>query len=131
MSTRTGLKPHAVITAGNMASASITSEATVLQSLSCLSYEVSWTGTSPVGTLALQVSNSYTVAPAGGTGAAGTWTTVPLEVSGAEVTSIPVSGNTGNGFIDVTLNAGYAMRLVYTKGSGTGTLNATVVGKVS
>lgn len=129
MSTRTGLRPHAVI-AGVSMGASITSEATVLQSLSSASYEVSWTGTSPVGTLALQVSNTYTVGSAGG-GAGGTWTTVPVELSGAVVTSIPVVGNTGNGFIDVTLNAGYAMRLVYTRVSGTGTLTATFVGKVS
>ncbi len=131
MSTRTGLRPHAVITAGDMSAASITSEATVLQSLSNVSYEVSWTGSTPVGTLAAQVSNSYTVAASGGTGSTGTWTALPLEVSGAEVTSIPISGTTGNGFIDITLNAGYAVRLVYTKGSGTGTLTAIVAGKVS
>lgn len=131
MSTRTTLRPAPVITAGDMSQASITSAVTVLQSLSNLSFEVSWTGTSPVGALALQVSNSYSVNASGAVQTAGTWTAVPLEVSGSEVTSIPISGGTGNGFIDVTLNAGYAMRLVYTKGSGTGTLSALVTGKVA
>ncbi len=131
MSTRSVLRPTEVITAGNMASTTVTSLPTVLQSLTLLSYEVSWTGTSPVGTLALEVSNSFALAPDGTTAVAGTWTTVPLELAGAEVTSIPISGSTGNGFIDVTLNAGYAMRLLYTKASGVGTLTATVSGKVS
>ncbi len=131
MSTRTVLRPNAVITGGDMSAASITSDATVMQGLSLVSYEVSWSGSTPVGTLSLQVSNTYTIAPDGTVGAAGTWTTVPLDVDGAYATSMPVSGNTGHGFIDVTLQAGYAVRLVYTKGSGTGTLTATVCGKVS
>lgn len=131
MSTRTGLRPQTVINAASMAATTITSTATVLQSLSMASYEVSWTGTSPVGTLALQVSNSFALASDGTVGAAGTWTTVPLELSDAEVTSIPITGNTGNGFIDVTMHAGYALRLLYTKASGTGALTAIFSGKVS
>lgn len=131
MSTRTALRPHTVLAAGDMSLASVTSEATVMQGLSMISYDVSWTGTSPVGTLALQVSNTFTVASSGGAGAAGTWTTAPTDVNGAYATTIAISGNTGNGFIDVTLQAGYAARLVYTKGSGTGTLTATVCGKAS
>lgn len=120
-----------MINAGDMSAATITSEATVLQSVSKFSYEVSWTGTSPVGTLALQVSNSYALGAAGTVATAGTWTSVPLDVAGAEVNSIPISGNTGNGFIDVTVQAGYAARLLYTKTSGTGSLTATINGKVS
>lgn len=114
-----------------MSAATVTSEATVLQSVGNISYEISWTGSTPIGTLALQVSNSFTLGGAGGQGAAGTWTTVPLELSGAEVTSIPITGNADNGFIDVTMNAGYAVRLLYTKSSGTGTILATISGKVS
>ncbi len=131
MSTRTGLNPHVVIDAGDMSATSITSEATLLQSLSMASYEVSWTGTSPVGTLVLQVSNSYALGPTGQVSATGTWTTVPVDLSGGEVTSIPITGNTGNGFIDIAAHAGYAMRLVYTKASGTGTLHAVFKGKVA
>ncbi len=131
MSTRTGLNPHVVIDAGDMSAATITSEATLLQSLSMASYEVSWTGSTPIGTLALQVSNSYALGPTGQVSAVGTWTTVPVDLSGGEVTSIPITGNTGNGFIDVSSHAGYAMRLLYTKTSGTGALTAVFKGKVA
>lgn len=131
MSTRTNLRPQVVIAAGDMSAATITSDATIFQSLSLLSYEVAWTGTTPIGTLAVQVSNSYALNANGTVKTAGTWTTVPLELSGAEVTSIPITGNTGNGFIDVTVHAGYAVRLLYTKTSGIGTLTAIVNGKVN
>lgn len=115
-----------------MSAASITSDATVLQSVSKFSYQVTWSGTSPVGTLALQVSNTYTLNPDGTVGSTGSWNTCPVDVSGTgSTTSISISGNTGKGFIDCTVNAGYAVRLVYTKVSGTGTLQATIVGKVS
>lgn len=130
MSTRTGLRPQLVINSQSMA-ANITSDVTVLQSLTSCSYEVSWTGTSPIGTLALQVSNTYSLTPAGTALNAGTWTSVPLDLGGSEVSSIPITGNADNGFIDVTVQAGYAVRLVYTRTSGTGVLLATINGKVS
>lgn len=131
MSTRTNLRPQPVITAGDMSQTTITSSPTVLQSLTRASYAVSWSGLTPVGTLAVQVSNDYSLNPDGSTNNAGTWNTLTLELNGTFVTSIPVTGNTGNGFIDIDGTAAYAIRLVYTKGSGTGTLTATVMGKVS
>lgn len=130
MSTRTVLRPHAVITNGAM-TGNITSEVTVLQSLTRMSYAASWSGTSPVGTLSVQVSNDYTLDSAGFVANAGTWTTVTLNVTGSPVSSVPVSGNTGTVFIDIDGIAAYAMRCVYTFTSGTGTLNVTIVGKVS
>ncbi len=131
MSTRTTLRPFKVIDGGDMSATTITGTPTVLQSVTKFSYEVSWTGTSPVGTLAIQVSNTYAVGANGG-GSGGIWTSMPLDLSGTGVvTTIPISGNTGNGFIDVTVQAGYAVRLLYTKGSGTGALTATINGKVA
>lgn len=108
----------------------ITSAPTILQSLTKLSYSVAWTGTSPVGTLSVQVSNDYTVQATGGV-TGGTWNTLPLNLAGASVTSIPVSGNTGNGFIDIESLSGGAVQLVYTAGSGTGTLSAYVKAEVA
>lgn len=130
MSTRTNLRPTPVITAGNMAS-NITSLVTILQGISGVSYSLAWTGTTPVGTASVQVSNDYSLNPNGTVDSAGTWTTIFLNVNGTPATTIPISGNTGNGFINIADMEGYAIRLIYTAGSGTGTLNATVNGKVS
>lgn len=132
MSTRTTLRPYAVISAGDMSAATITSTPTVLQSITKFSYEISWSGTSPVGTLALQVSNTYAPTSNGSVGSGGTWTAMPLDLSGTgAVMTIPISGNTGNGFIDITVQAGYAVKLFYTRVSGSGTLIATINGKVA
>lgn len=131
MSTRTRLAPETVLSAGDMSATSVSTKSTVLNSLTCLSYEVTWAGATPIGTLTLEVSNSYALNPAGGVATTGTWTTVPMDVGGAYATSIPITGNTGNGFIDVTLQAGYAARLTYTKSSGTGAINAVIAGKVA
>lgn len=131
MSTRTALRPYPVINAVSMA-ASITSGVTVLQSLSDFSYEITWTGTSPVGTISMQVSNSYTLAPDGSTAVAGTWSSVPVEIDdGSVATTVPVAGASGTIYIDVSKHAGYAVRLIYTRVSGTGTMTAVIKGGVA
>jgi hypothetical protein len=114
-----------VITNGNMSAASITSLVTIIQKLSLASYSITWTGSSPVGVIAVQVSNDYTTNADGSVNNPGTWNTLPLSATPA------VTGNTGNGFIDIDASAGYALRVVYTKTSGSGTLNAVVNGKVA
>lgn len=131
MSTRTNLRPCSVITNGSMA-ASLTSSPTVLQSLTKVSYSAAWSaGSTPVGTISVQVSNDYVPNADGTSNSSGTWNTVPLLLSdGTTATSVAVSGNTGNGFVDVVTGA-YACRLIYTRASGSGTLNVVVVGKVS
>jgi len=123
MASRPILTPFPVITNGNMAS-SITSIITITQMLSMISYDISWTGTSPVGVISVQSSNTYATDASGKVINAGQWSTLPLSVTPT------VSGNSGNGFIDIDASAGYAIRLVYTPTSGTGTLNVTVAGKV-
>ncbi len=80
--------------------------------------------TSPVGSMSVQVSNTYSQNADGTVRNAGHWTTLDLS------SSTDVSGTSGNGFIDVLATAGYAIRLLYTRTSGTGTMNATIVGKV-
>lgn len=124
MASRPILPPFPVITNGDMSQATITSAVTVIQNVSMLSYDISWSGTSPVGAMTVQVSNTYKQNADGTVANAGNWTTLALSAAA------PVSGNTGNGFIDVDGTAGYAIRLVYTKTSGTGTLNVIASGKV-
>lgn len=126
--------PNAAASPANSSSmgASITSAPTIIQKLSMISYEVDWAaGSTPVGSLSIEVSNSYSLNQDGSVHSAGTWTTMTLSYNGSSVTSIPVSGNSGNAFIDIDATGAYAMRLVYTRVSGTGSLTATVSGKVA
>jgi hypothetical protein len=124
MSSRPILSPFSVITNGDMSS-NIISAVTVIQNSSMLSYDISWTGTAPVGVMSVQVSNTYSQYADGSVNNPGNWTTLTLS-------SPPtVSGSTGNGFIDIDATGAYAIRLVYTRTSGTGTMNATISGKVA
>lgn len=130
MSSRPLIAPKHLVVDQSMA-ASFNSAPTITQMLSMISYDISWSGTSPVGTISVECSNTFKLDPAGGTLVTGNWTTMTLDYNGSSVTSIPVTGNTGNIFIDIDETAAYAIRIVYTKTSGTGTMNATVAAKVA
>lgn len=125
MASRPIFSPFQVLTAGDMSQATLTSAVTIIQNLSMISYDVSWTGTSPSGTISVQATNTYTQNADGTVATSGNWNTLPLS------TTPTISGNSGNGLIDIDAMGGYAVRLVYTRTSGTGTLNATVNGKVA
>lgn len=122
MSSRPFLKPFPVIVDGDM-SGDITSDVTIINYMSGVSYDISWTGT-PTGTFSVEVSNSYSTNPDGSVANAGTWSAVTL--SG----SVTASGSADNGMINLAGLEVYAIRLVYTATSGTGTLNAVICGKV-
>jgi hypothetical protein len=124
MSSRPLIKPFQVITNGDM-SASITSKVTVIDNLSLISYDISWTGTAPVGTMSVQVSNTYKQNAEGVVLIPGDWTSLPLS-------STPtIASNSGNGAIDIDCTGFYAIRLVYNYVSGTGTMQAWLASKVS
>jgi len=122
MSTRPFLKPFSVVSAGDM-SGNVTSAATIIQMISYVSYTLVWTGT-PTGTFTVEVSNDYALDSAGAVKNAGNWVALTLSAPTA------ASGSAGNGFIDIDGVAAYAIRLKYTAGSSTGTLDATINGKV-
>lgn len=124
MSTRPQFTPAIVINAVSMG-ASITSSPTIIQKLSMINYSVSWAGTSPVGVITVQASDDYALNSDGTVKTAGTWNTLPLS------DTCDVSGNTGNGMIDIDQLAAYAIRLVYTRTSGTGTMSAIISAKVA
>jgi hypothetical protein len=124
MSSRPQAAPFSVITNGDM-SANIISKVTIIQKLSMIGYDISWTGAAPVGVMSVQVSNTYSENADGTVKTPGNWTTLTLS------SPTTVSGATGNGFIDVDATGAYAMRLVYTRTSGTGTMNATITAKVA
>ena len=124
MASRPILSPQQVIINGDM-SANIISAVTVIQNVYSLSYDISWTGTAPVGTMSVQVSNTYSQNQDGSVRNPGNWTTLVL------TSPTPVSGSPGNGFIDIDELGAYAVRMVYNRTSGTGTMQATIAGKVS
>lgn len=90
-----------------------------------IGYDISWTGATPLGTMSIQVSNTYEQNADGTVKDPGTWTTVPLS------TAPTVSGSPGNGYIDIEAMGAYAIRLVYNRTSGTGTMQAVLCGKVA
>lgn len=122
MSHRPFLKPYSVVTNGNMAS-SITSAVTVINQISDVGYDISWTGT-PTGSFSVQVSNTYSLNSDGTVNNPGNWTTLTL------TGTVAAAGSADNGYIDVEGISAYAIRLVYTSTSGTGTLNAVICAKV-
>lgn len=124
MASRPIFSPFYVIANGDM-SGNLISTVTIIQNLSLVSYAASWVGAAPVGVVSVQVSNDYTQNAAGQVLNPGTWNTLPLSAPTA------VTGNTGNGFIDIDANAGFALRFVYTRTSGTGTLNVVIDAKVA
>lgn len=131
MASRPILSPYQVIggnepgsVSGNMA-ATITSPVTIIQNISMLSYDISWTGTSPVGQVFAQSSNTYSQNADGTVANPGDWTNLPL----SELAT--VSGNTGSGVIEIDASAMYALRIQYVPVSGTGSMSVTVVGKVA
>lgn len=125
MASRPIFSPFQVITNGDMSQTTIISLPTIIQNLSMVSYDVSWAGTAPVGTLSVQVSNTYSQNADGSTRNPGVWTSLVLSTIPA------VSGNSGSGFIDIDASGAYAIRLMYTKASGTGLMQATINGKVA
>lgn len=112
-------------------SVSITSAPTIVQKLSMISYQVVWNGATPVGLVSVQASNDFSLNADGTVSNPGTWTTMPLAYNNTSVMSVPVSGNTGSGVIDIDALGLYALRLVYTATSGTGTLRAIISAKVA
>jgi hypothetical protein len=129
MSSRPFLKPFSVVTDGDM-SGNITSDITIIQQLSMVSYGYTWTGTSPVGTIKVQASNDYSVDAGGNVKNAGNWATLTLDNGGTPAAAIDLTGNSGTGLIDIVQTAGYALRTVYTRTSGVGTLNVVINAKV-
>lgn len=130
MSTRPQAGPFAAISNASM-SADIVSAITIIRDISVASYSYAWTGSSPVGTISVQVSNDVTFFPDGSINNAGNWVSLPLVVDGSTITAVPISGNSGNGILDIPITGVYAIRTIYTRTSGSGTLNAVINCKVT
>lgn len=123
MSSRPFLKPHVVVDGESMAG-NVTSDPTIIQTIPCVGYTIVWTGT-PTGSFSVEVSNDYNAGGInGGEAEAGTWVAITLS------TAVSATGGADSAFIDIREISAYAIRLKYTRVSGTGTLTATIAGKV-
>ena len=132
MAMRPEIRPYSAITNGSMVN-TLTGLSTIVQKISILSYQFVWTaGSSPIGTVGVQVSNDFSIDPTGTISNAGTWSTYYFLIgAGTYATSIAVSGSTGNAIIELPTLSFYAIRPIYTRSSGTGTLNVILNGKVA
>lgn len=133
MSRKNALLPVKTITDGDMSTASLTSLVTEIQYLDDIAIQLDWTG-APVGTFAIQVSSTFKrYDPTNKITAAGTWTPLVLTYWNGSIfvtdTSIPTSVGSPI-FLDLALLSAPFVRIVYTKGSGTGTLQCTISGKM-
>ena len=124
MSKKSNLKRFQTITSGDMSLSSLTSSVTSIEFLDNVGFQLNFTG-SPVGTFSIQVCMDYDADNRN----AGTWTKVSVQLGATAYTDIPASLGSPI-FIDLNQLAAPFVRLVYTKTSGTGTLNAFVCGKV-
>lgn len=121
-STKRNLKQYQVITNGDMSQSSLTSQVTNINQLDNVAYQLNWSG-SPVGSFQVQVSIDYNQDEFGNVTNAGHWT--PLALSGGASTSggSPI-------FINVSQIGAPWIRVVYTRTSGSGTLQAWVAAKM-
>lgn len=104
-----------IIDSGDMSEATITSEIYEIKRGYGYSVQFAWSGTSPVGTIKLQASNDLVPRES----EISNWT----DITGS---TVDVTGNTGTGMLNVTSSMYSWVRAVYTKTSGTGTLNAVL-----
>jgi hypothetical protein len=99
-----------------------------VQSADEVGLQFAWSGTSPVGTLAVAASNNYDQAT--NSGANAVWTDLPSTLFAGD--TMAVSGNTGNKLLTVNLKDHVRakwLRAAYTPTSGTGTLRCHLQGK--
>lgn len=113
--------PYQVISDGDM-SGNITSTVIIKVPIKNITYQVLWSGSSPVGVISVETSNDYKQNLDGTVKVAGSWSTLPFAVSGAYTTAIDLTGSSGVGTIEISFNSAYSIRLKYTRTSGTGTL---------
>lgn len=120
MGRKNNLLKYQNITNGDMSAASITSDVTDIQFLDNVGLQLQWTG-SPVGTFSVQVSADYAISSI--TGAVtnpGTWSTLPPAPTTASGSPI---------YIDLNQLSAPFVRVVYTKTSGSGTLQGYITAK--
>lgn len=119
MSRKNNLRQFQNIVNGDMSQASITSSVTNLEFLDNIGVQLNFTG-SPTGSIAIQVSADYVQDVNGRVLNPGHWVTI-------------ASASTSGGspiYFDIQMTSAPWMRVVYTKSSGSGTLNGFITAKM-
>lgn len=134
MSRAKNLPVYQNIVAGDMSQASITSSVTAIQYLDDVGIQLNFSG-SPVGNFQVQISADYAQDLSSPPNVTNTGNWIPLVVTYwtgttfATATDIPTSLGSPI-YFDLALLSSPYIRVVYTKTSGTGTLNAFVTAKM-
>jgi hypothetical protein len=110
--TRRFIQPFQVAENWNMLT-STSSAGIDISNVDDISIVYSWTGSSPVGTLFVQVRNGETCP----------WTSLDIAPPAS------IATNSGSNNIQITNVSFQGLRLTYTASSGSGTLNAWLTGK--
>lgn len=116
------LIPVKIINAGDMSLASITSDITEVKLQDNVGIQLHWTGT-PVGTFAFQVSLDHKKDPNGNVLVAGNWVSLPMSPA------IAAAGGADDAYVDLNQLSAQYIRVVYTRTSGSGTLDVYVGAK--
>ena len=116
------LPKYQIVTNGDMSQAQIISDVTNVELLDAIGIQLNWSG-APVGTFEIQISSDYEKDSQGNVINAGNW--IPLDFSPAAETVLgsPI-------FVDIAITAAPWIRTVYTRTSGSGTLNAFITAKM-
>lgn len=116
------LTPFQIFNATTMA-ASATSPVIVIAYMDNIGIQLQWTG-APVGTFSFEISLDYAASqPGGAVSNTGTW--IPLAVS----PSITASGSADQAYVEINQSAATAIRIKYTRTSGTGALTGYISAK--
>lgn len=121
---KTNLLKFQNITSGNMALTSVTSTVSNILNLDNIGFEATWSGSTPIGVISIEVSIDYAQDSFGNVTNSGTWTALSFTPTPA------VSGNTGSLYIDMNQLSAPWLRAKYTKTSGTGTIQGYICGKM-
>lgn len=113
--------PVRAVTAGDM-SGNITSEVVEIKNQDNVGIQLHWTGT-PTGTFSVEISANHLQDMNGRVMNEGNWVALTLDPA------ISASGSADDAYIDLNQMSAMYIRVVYTAGSGTGSLDAYIVAK--
>lgn len=123
MSRKSNRVAYSNITNASMG-ANVTSSVSDIIYLDNIGVQVTWSaGSTPVGVLSIEVSADYAQDYLGNVTNAGNWVAI------GSLTAA-VSGNSGSVYFDINQISAPWIRVVYTRTSGSGTLNSKIVAKM-